>query len=83
MTTTSIEVNHLLNEIERYRPDVIIIDDSAVHTGILEFCELLMNYPRLRVLVIGIEENVVQVYEKREITVTNATDLIQEIQVVY
>jgi hypothetical protein len=66
----------LKGEILKMQPCVVILEtespgDQTAH--VLEFLDIM---PQLRVLLVHLESNVVDVYDKRQITLSDASDLI-------
>ncbi len=70
----------LIRSIDNLHPDVVIWDESLhfIHPWVV--ATLLKNCPELAIVVVGIFENRVQIYYKREITVKQPTDLLAAIR---
>jgi hypothetical protein len=73
-------MSQLIKEINIFHPQVVILNDS------LEFAMpscvfwLLSKFPDLRILVIDDKKNLIHVYEKQEVIVTNGGALIESIR---
>ncbi len=66
-------------ELDRFRPDVIILDTSLGPTKISSLLSLLEVHQQLRLLVISLENNKVQVYEKQDQSINTLENLIKVI----
>lgn len=69
----------LCEEIDRFRPDVIILDTSLGPAKISSLLSLLEVHQKLRLLVISLENNKVQVYEKQDQSINTLENLIEVI----
>jgi len=69
----------LCEEIDRFRPDVIILDASLGPAKISSLLSLLEVHQKLRLLVISLENNKVQVYEKQDQSINTLENLIKVI----
>ena len=66
--------------VERYQPDVLVIDRQNRYYPYL-FCRLAsLQYPDLVVIVLEIDKNLIQVHRKGEITEQNNSDLLSVIR---
>jgi hypothetical protein len=64
----------VLEELDRFEPDVVVLDEATTDANRL--CGLLRGVPQLRVVVVSADDDVVQVYEQRRVTVTKAAELM-------
>jgi DNA-binding NarL/FixJ family response regulator len=69
----------LISKIEELKPDVVIMDESLIFRREVEFISLLRCYPKVRILVLSIQDNRINIYDREEIPVTQSTDLISAI----
>jgi hypothetical protein len=62
-----------------YRPEVIILESCKIRqdTGIL--AHLLTGFINLRVILIGCDDNWIQVYQNREFILSRTSDLVEVI----
>lgn len=67
-------------EIDFFQPSVIILDESAINSDFPFLYEIIRKYPNMRVIVVDEGENLIQILDKRVITVTQRTDLIDIIR---
>ncbi len=65
----------LAQEVSRLRPDVIVLDETSRLAGPTKLLSLLKDSPKLRIVVISANHNLVRIYNKRETQLRRATDL--------
>ena len=75
-----LDVNSLNTQIDSCRPNVIILDESLLSSKRIDLSSLLMGYPKMRVLVLGIQENRLSVYDHQELIVSHSNDLVSAIE---
>lgn len=66
----------LIDEVEKVKPDVVIIHqgDCAAYTHLPGL--LLNGRPRLKVITVSLENNSMEVYNKKKVWVKSASDLL-------
>lgn len=79
-TTNYIDEKTLIHEIDKYNPDVVILDERMEFSDLTNLFNLLIDYPKLRVMVLSVIDNKVNVYDKAEIIVSHSYDLISAIR---
>ena len=79
-STTFFDGNSLNYEIENCRPNVVILDESLLTSNRIDLSHLLMGYPKMRVLVLGIHDNRLSIYDHQELIVSNSNDLVSAIE---
>ncbi len=70
----------LVQEIRRFRPDVVVIDKVTHLADANKLVAFLKTHPKLRVVVVSASDNMVCVYNKQQVLVSQATDLIHLIR---
>lgn len=70
----------LHNTIMRLRPSVIILDDNIQLKDESILWEFIEKFPEMRILIIRVNNNCVQLYEKQEIQITHFKDLVTAIR---
>ncbi len=70
----------VIHHIERYQPSVVVIDESLMLNNSGNLFNRLLDYPRLRVLVLGVKDNRINIYDRKEILVSQSADLISAIR---
>ena len=66
----------LIQEIERFRPEVVVLDEVTPLADTARVLTFLEVCPELRVVVLSANSNLVRLYHKQRILVTQASDLI-------
>lgn len=80
MSTNYVDENTLIREIDLHNPDVLILDERMEYTDLSYLFDLLIDYPKLRVMILNVIDNKVNVYDKAEIEVSRSYDLISAIR---
>jgi DNA-binding NarL/FixJ family response regulator len=79
MTILTGELNsqqELVDEIQHYMPDVVVMAEGTGLSSTEALVSLLMLYPGLRVIVMSEENNWLHVFSKDEVLMSQATDLV-------
>ncbi len=79
-TTNYIDEKTLIHEIDQNIPDVVILDERMEFSDLTILFNLLIDYPKLRVMVLSVIDNKVNVYDKAEIELSHSYDLISAIR---
>jgi hypothetical protein len=66
----------LIREINDLRPDILVLRNSLEFASSTVMIPLLGKFPDLRILVIDESKNILHVYEKQEIRVTQTADFL-------
>ena len=74
------EGNHFISEIERFEPQVVVLDERLVLSRFSLLLELLNRFPELSVMVVDDKENLLHIYDKHEVAVRQGTDLVSAIR---
>jgi DNA-binding NarL/FixJ family response regulator len=69
----------VIDHIERYQPSVVIMDESLLNGSSRNLFNQLLLYPKLRVLVLSVQDNRINIYDRKEILVSQSADLISAI----
>lgn len=70
----------LIEDIWRFMPDVIVLSGRSQLTNPARLLSSLKNYRSFRLIVISENDNTIEVYEKRQITVKEQNDLMEMVQ---
>ena len=73
---TSTDVPTLVEEIIRIRPDVVILEEVRHPIEPAKLLILLKEIPRLRLIVVSAEDDVIQIYDKDQFMATQTADLV-------
>ena len=76
---TSVTTN-MSSDIDKFRPNVIVLDETLSFEDLGRVFDLLKDCPELRVMVINLQDNRVNIYNKREISISQSTDLVYAIK---
>lgn len=80
-TDFSIDQNqYLKQEIEQFRPDVVILNNDLLKVYFNLLVGLINLYPEMKFIVVNPLDNRLHVYEKREITIACSDDLVSIIR---
>jgi hypothetical protein len=67
-------------EVERLQPTILVLDEAQALAHVKPLVDLFNGQPGLKIVVVNAENNVVQVYERRELCLQVGTDLVQVVQ---
>ena len=73
--TASHDENEIIRHIQETTPEAVILDGSFEKNGSLTLLNLLNRMGALRLLVMQIDSNHIQIYEKHEASLEQADDL--------
>lgn len=66
--------------LETTQPDIVIIHQGFHHDPTQLALQLLQDHPAIKVIMINLENNVIEVYSKQKILAKEASDLITVIE---
>lgn len=78
--TSKEDLEALLSGEETRRPDIVIINRQFNHRANTLPLHLLQDHPAIKVIAIGLENNLMEIYSKQNILVQQTSDLIGVIQ---
>lgn len=70
----------LIHEIDQYNPDVVILDERMEYRDLTKLFDVLIDHPRIRMMVVNVIDNKVNVYDKSEFEISHSYDLISAIR---
>lgn len=70
----------LIKEIRHLQADVVVLHETGEVADPGDLLALLEDYPQLRIVVIGLSDNLIYVYDKHRVLVAQASDLIAVIR---
>ena len=73
-------ITALVEQVQKRKPDLVILSESKPGDDAYSLSKLMQEEPDLRLITISLENNVMQVYSKRSITVRQASDLLSVIE---
>jgi hypothetical protein len=70
------DIDDLIEQIVTYQPEVVVLTAGLVCTQWDKLHTCLQNCKRLRLVVINLEDDCINVYDKHQVVVTKAGDLL-------
>lgn len=70
------DYNLLLREVEKTNPSIVIVHQSDYAKDFPPLVHLVQELPDLKVIIVNSENNMVEVYNKQQILIKKATDLL-------
>jgi hypothetical protein len=66
--------------VEQVTPDVLIVHESALTSNMCLLVKFVMDYSKLKIITIGLENNQMEIYNKQTICIKEASDLLAAIE---
>ena len=73
------DVEVLIQEVEKTHPEIVIINQGHCAHSFPVPIHLIEDFPKLRVITINPDNNLVEIYNKQEICIEEASDLLSVI----
>ena len=70
----------LVEEVQKIKPDLVILYQPLPHDDLDSLTKLMHDQPDVWMITFSLENNVMQVYSKRSITVRQVSDLLSVIE---
>lgn len=70
----------LVEEVQKIKPDLVIFYQAFPPDDLDSLTKLMHDQPDLRMITVSLENNVMQVYSKRSITIRQVSDLLSVIE---
>jgi DNA-binding NarL/FixJ family response regulator len=70
----------LIHVIEKYDPQVVVMDERLALSRFSLLFDLFKGFPELRVMVVDDKENLLHIYDKHEVMVRQGKDLVSAIR---
>jgi hypothetical protein len=70
----------LVEQVQKIKPDLVILYQAKAGDDCELLGKLIQEQPELRMITVSLENNVLQVYSKRSITVRQVSDLLSVIE---
>jgi len=68
-------------EIATFKPDVIIIDENLKLLNLSRFLGLLEQIPAVRLMILALEENRIQIFDKQDVQIEQLADFVNEVRI--
>jgi chemotaxis response regulator CheB len=72
----AVDVNGLITETSQVKPDIVILGESTPLARMDVLGNLLMSYPKMRVVVVSEESNWLHIFDKKDTLMTGHADLL-------
>lgn len=79
-STQFLDESTLAKDIDHYQPDVVILDERMEYRDLTKLFDLLIDYHNIRMMVVNVIDNKVNVYDKSEFEVSHSYDLVSAIR---
>ena len=66
-----------LKQLNGYKPDVFIIEKTMLVDNIMQVIELVDRFPGLRLIVLGLDDNKLNIFEKQIVHVEQFSDFLE------
>jgi hypothetical protein len=73
-------ITALVEQVQKIKPDLVILYQAKPFDDSDELGKLIQQQPDLRMIIVSLENNVMQVYSKHSITVRHVSDLLSVIE---
>lgn len=62
------------------QPDIIIVEETQLAANIVAVVQLANRHPTVRLIVLGLRDNKLQIFDKHMVQVTQVSDLLELIE---
>ena len=73
-------ISGLVEQVQKLKPDLVILYEDKPGEDCGPLVKLIQEQPDLRMITVTLENNVMQIYNKRSITVRQVSDLLSVIE---
>lgn len=70
----------LAQMVEEVTPDVLIVHQSALEGSVRLLIKFVQDYSKLKIITIGLENNQMEIYNKKRVCIKEASDLLAAIR---
>lgn len=77
ISTISHTTIELINKVHQLKPEVVILDEKMYLDSLNELMTCMNERPEMRLVVVSDSENRIQIYNKRQLRVTQSMDLVE------
>jgi DNA-binding NarL/FixJ family response regulator len=79
IVSEALDMRELVAEISKIKPDAVLLSESIPSAAKDSFAQLLMAYPKLRVIVVSEDSNWIHIFRKEDVLLNRLTDLLEVI----
>jgi hypothetical protein len=76
ITSGANDIHSLIAETSRVKPDIVILGESSPLARLDVLGNLLMSYPKMRVVVVSEESNWLHIFDKKDKLMAQNSDLL-------
>ncbi len=73
----STSTSELIAKINRLKPEVVILDEKMYEASLNDLMACMNERPEMRLVVVSDSDNRIEIYNKRQFWLTQATDLVE------
>ena len=76
MSSTTFKALQSLDRLNGQEPEVIILEEKQLAANFTAVMELVDRHPKLRLIVLGLEDNLLHVFDKHVVQVRQISDFL-------
>lgn len=80
LSTVYVDQDALYHKVKEHKPDAVIIERSLLFSGQINLLTLLTSCQKIRILVLNVRDNDVNIYDHNETPISHSRDLISSIR---
>jgi DNA-binding NarL/FixJ family response regulator len=80
LSTVFVDQESLYHKVKEHRPDAIVIEQGLLFSGQINLLTLLTSSKRVRILVLNVRDNDVNIYDHNATPIFHSSDLISSIR---
>ena len=70
---------HKVDQLNGNGPEVFILDEADLAANINVLVELVDHYPRMRLIVLGLEDNLLHIFNQQIVQVEQVSDFLEQL----
>lgn len=72
----------MTRELQGIIPDVLVVSESVLTEDGYRLIQIVEEYPKLKIITISLENNLIEIYHKQTLGINEASDLLEIIEAV-
>ena len=76
----SSDIGSVVESVELFQPEVIVMNSSLPISEISWWSKVLDRFDKLRIIIVHNDTNQIELFEKRELTLTSGDDLVETVR---
>ena len=81
VVSEAVNITDLAMDVSKINPNVVLFSESQPMAAKESLAQLLITYPKLRIIVVSVDSNWLYIYDKEDMLLTNLDDLLTVIKV--